>query len=256
MSQVLLITGGSRGIGAATAVLAAERGFDVAVNYRNDVDAAEKVVGAVRHRGRRAVAIQADVSIPEDIERLFEAVDASLGPLTALVNSAGVGSNATRVEDFEADALDRLFCTNVLGLILASREAVRRLSTRRGGNGGVIVNVSSMAGTIGGRPGASHYAASKAAVDAFTTGLAKEVAAEGIRAVAVRPGFTRTDMTQRWRTDPETLTRVASTIPFGRPANVEEIAAPIVWLLSAEASFISGAHLDISGGGFLLGNAA
>jgi NAD(P)-dependent dehydrogenase (short-subunit alcohol dehydrogenase family) len=252
MRQVLLITGGSRGIGAATAVLAAERGFDVAVNYRRDAEAAGRVVETVREKGRRAVAIQADVAVPSDVERLFERVDETLGALSALVNCAGIGYNA-RVEDSDPVALERLFRTNVIGLILASREAVRRLSTHRGGAGGVIVNVSSMAATIGGRPGASHYAASKSAVDAFTAGLAKEVAAEGIRAVAVRPGFTRTDMTGSWSADPQAFAGIVATIPFGRPGEVIEIARPIVWLLSEEASFVSGAHLDVSGGGFLVG---
>lgn len=253
MAKVLLVTGASRGIGAATAKLAAERGFDVAINYRKDAEAAASVVEAIRATGRRAVAIQADISQPADVERLFRAVDDALGPLSALVNSAGVGSGGVRVEDAEPEALQRLFNTNVIGLILASREAVRRLSIRHGGQGGVIVNVSSMAATIGGRPGASLYAASKAAVDVFTTGLAKEVAAEGIRAVAVRPGFTCTDMTRSWSSDPQVLANVVATIPFGRAGEAIEIARPIVWLLSEEASFISGAHLDVSGGGFLIG---
>lgn len=253
MPRVLLITGASRGIGAATAVLAAERGFDVAVNYRRDAEAAGRVVDAVREKGRRAVAIQADVAVAADVERLFKTVDETLGQLSALVNGAGIGSGGARVEDTDPVELERLFRTNVIGLILASREAVRRLSTRHGGQGGAIVNVSSMAATIGGRPGASHYAASKGAVDAFTTGLAKEVAGEGIRAVAVRPGFTRTDMTRSWSADPQLFADIAATIPFGRPAEAAEIARPIVWLLSEEASFVSGAHLDISGGGFLIG---
>lgn len=253
MSKVLLVTGGSRGIGAATARLAAERGYDVAINYRNDAAAADAVVAAVRATGRRALAVQADISDEADVVRLFSTVDRELGGLSALVNSAGVGLGPTRVAESDAGQLERLFRTNVIGLILASREAVRRLSTRHGGAGGVIVNVSSMAATIGGRPGSSHYAASKAAVDAFTTGLAKEVAPEGIRAVSVRPGFTATDMTRAWLDNPLVSAGTAATIPLGRPANVDEIARPIVWLLSDEASFVSGAHLDISGGGFLIG---
>jgi NAD(P)-dependent dehydrogenase (short-subunit alcohol dehydrogenase family) len=252
MAKVLLVTGGSRGIGAATALLAAERGYDVAINYRADAAAADRVVSAIHALGRRAIAVQADVSKPDDVVRLFNTVDKELGPLSALVNSAGVGSNA-RVEDSDPAALAQLFNTNVIGLILASREAVRRLSTKHGGRGGVIVNVSSMAATIGGRPGASHYAASKAAVDAFTTGLAKEVAREGVRAVSVRPGFTHTDMTEAVSADPAAHAAIVSTIPFGRAGEAIEIARPIVWLLSDEASFVSGAHLDVSGGGFLVG---
>jgi len=253
MAKVLLVTGGSRGIGAATARLAAERGYDVAINYLQDSGAADGVVQDIRALGRRAIAVQADVSVPDDVVRLFKTVDQELGPLSALVNSAGVGSSGVRVEDSDPAALERLFRTNVIGLILAAREAVRRLSTKHGGQGGVIVNVSSMAATIGGRPGASHYAASKAAVDAFTTGLAKEVGGEGIRAVSVRRGFTRTDMTDAWSKDPKVLAGIVATLPLGRAGEAIEIARPIVWLLSDEASFVSGAHLDVSGGGFLVG---
>lgn len=253
MGKVLLVTGGSRGIGAATARLAASHGYDVAIGYREDESSAEAVAREVQASGQRAVAIRADLSNPGEVERLFLTVDRELGTLSALVNSAGVGSGGVRVEDSDPVALERMFRVNVIGLMLASREAVRRLSTKNGGLGGVIVNVSSMAATIGGRPGAAHYAASKAAVDSFTTGLAKEVAAEGIRAVAVRPGFTRTDMTSSWSQDPDVHARVVATIPFGRAAEAIDIARPIVWLLSDEASFVSGAHLDISGGGFLVG---
>lgn len=253
MAKVLLITGGSRGIGAATARIAAARGYDVAINYLQDAAAANRLVDEITHLGQRAIAVQADVGQEIDVMRLFETVDRELGRLNALVNSAGIGSGAVPVADTDAADLDRLLRTNVQGTILASREAVRRLSTRRGGRGGAIVNVSSMAATIGGRPGATLYAASKAAVDAFTTGLAKEVAAEGIRVSAVRPGFTRTDMTSSWSSDPEVYRRIAGTIPVGRPGEVEEIAHPILWLLSEEASFVSGAHLNVPGGGFVIG---
>lgn len=252
MSKVLLVTGGSRGIGAATAIQAARHGYDVAISYRQDRLKAQKVVAEIEKLGQRAIAIEANVQDPTAIIRLFEAVDQAFGRLDALVNSAGIG-HITRIEDTEPQALHSLFATNVFGSILASREAIKRLSTRHGGRGGAIINISSMAATIGGRPGAALYAASKAAIDAFTTGLAKEVAPEGIRAISVRPGFTHTDMTEASAADPEVAAAITATIPLGRAAEADEIARPVVWLLSADASFISGAHLDISGGGFLVG---
>lgn len=251
MSKVLIITGGASGIGAATARLAAAKGYSIAINYRTRAHEANRLVEELKLFGVAAIAVAADIANPDDVIRLYATVDAELGLVTAVVNSAGIGTTPTRVEDSNPVELQRLFATNVLGLILSTREAVRRMSTLRGGKGGVIINLSSMAATIGGRPGASLYAASKAAVDAFTVGLAKEVGAEGIRAVSVRPGFTLTEMTAG--TDPRRLEEIASTIPFGRVGQVEEIAAPIVWLLSSEASFISGTLFDISGGGFALG---
>lgn len=253
MSKVLLITGGASGIGAATARLAAAKGYSIAINYRSRKDEALQLTKELKIAGVRAIAVQADIAVPEDVARLYETVDKELGRVTALVNSAGIGTAMTRVENVDPAELQRLFQTNVFGLILSTREAVRRMSTARGGTGGVIVNLSSMAATIGGRPGASLYAASKAAVDAFTVGLAKEVGAEGIRAVSVRPGFTLTEMTAGVAADPQLLEEIAATIPFGRIGRVEEIAAPIVWLLSSEASFVSGDLFDISGGGFKVG---
>ncbi|NTU52740.1 MAG: SDR family oxidoreductase [Chlorobiaceae bacterium] len=253
MSEVLLITGGASGIGAATARLAARKGYDIAINYRSREREAELLVEELKKTGVRVIAVQADIACPGDIERMFEEVTERLGVLTALVNSAGVLSGRTRVDEADATLLTRLFQTNVTGLILSTREAVRRMSTAHGGKGGVIVNVSSMAATIGGRPGVSLYGSSKAAVDVFTVGLAREVAAEGIRAVAVRPGFTITEMTAEYTNDPDRYAEIASSIPLGRPANVDEIARPIVWLLSDEASFITGALLDVSGGGFNIG---
>lgn len=251
--KVLVITGGATGIGAATARLAAKKGYSVAVNYRTREDKAARLVGELGEAGVRAVAVQADISKPQDVERLFVTVDKALGPVTALVNSAGIGSGRIRVEDVDHALLERLFKTNVFGLILSSREAVRRMSTARGGRGGVIVNLSSMAATIGGRPGASIYAATKGAVDVFTVGLAREVAREGIRAISVRPGFTITEMTAGVSRDPGFLEEISASIPVGRTGRVEEVAGPIAWLLSEEASFISGATLDISGGGFVVG---
>ncbi|MGH6917843.1 MAG: SDR family NAD(P)-dependent oxidoreductase, partial [Geminicoccaceae bacterium] len=193
MTGILLITGGSRGIGAATARLAAQKGYAIAINYRAAREEAEALVAAIEADGGRAIAVQADVAAQEQVEAMFRAVD-GFGPLTALVNSAGI-SLAARVADLEQGALERLLAINVIGTMLCCREAVRRMSTRLGGQGGAIVNVSSMAATIGGRPGRVAYAASKGAVDSFTIGLAKEVAREGIRVNALRPGMTMTDMT-------------------------------------------------------------
>lgn len=252
MSGALLVTGASRGIGAATARLAAAGGWRVAVNYRNDESAARRVVAQVESTGGSACALQGDVSVEADVERLFREAEEALGPISGLVNNAGTTGNGSRVADFRADTLLRLLSVNVVGLQLCCREAVRRMSTRLGGAGGAIVNVSSMAATIGGRAGASDYAASKAAVDAFTTGLAKEVSGEGIRVNAVRPGMTLTDMTAGVNESPERRARIEASIPMHRIAEADEIARPIVWLLSQEASFVSGARLDASGGGFLV----
>ena len=253
MTGVLLITGGSRGIGAATARLAAAEGYQVAVNYRTARAAAEAVVAEIETAGGRAAAFQGDVAHESDVERLFAEVEARLGAPAALVNSAGISPGKRAVADFEADELARLIAVNVVGTMLCCREAVRRMSSARGGAGGAIVNVSSMAAVTGGRPGSSHYAATKAAVDAFTIGLAKEVATEGIRVNAVRPGMTLTDMTEPALGDPAARAAIAATIAMNRVAAPEEIARPIVWLLSEAASFVSGCCLDASGGGFTIG---
>jgi NAD(P)-dependent dehydrogenase (short-subunit alcohol dehydrogenase family) len=253
MSKNLLITGGASGIGASVARLAAGQGWSIAINYRSREAEAFGLVEELKGGGTRAFAIRADVSEPAQIERLYAEADEKLGTLAAVVNSAGIGFPPTRVEDTDPEKLERLFRTNVLGVILSSKEAARRLSTRHGGSGGVVINVSSMAATIGGRPGSSQYAASKAAVDAFSVGFGKEVGREGIRVISVRPGFTATPMTDETIADPARGPAIAATIPLGRPARVEEIAAPIVWLLSDAASFISGTCIDLSGGGFLIG---
>jgi NAD(P)-dependent dehydrogenase (short-subunit alcohol dehydrogenase family) len=254
MTKVLIVTGGASGIGAATARLGAARGYAVAINYRTREDEAGRLVEELQTTGARAVAIQADCRRAIEIAHLFATVDHELGPVTALVNSAGISLPPTRVADADPLEIENLLTTNVLGLMLCCREAVRRMSRRGAGFGGVIINVSSMAATIGGRPGSSHYAASKAAVDSFTLGLAKEVADQGIRAIAVRPGYTETGMTRRSTRDPSLAAAIAGSIPIGRPARVEEVAKPIVWLLSEEASFITGACIDISGGGFTIVN--
>lgn len=253
MNKTILITGGASGIGAATARLAAAAGYRVAINFRSRADEAAALVGAIERGGSRAVAIAADVAKPADIARLFAETERALGAVGALVNSAGISGSAASVADFDAAELERMFAINVVGLMLCCREAARRMSTRRGGAGGAIVNVSSMAGTIGGRAGKSHYAASKAAVDAFTVGFAKEVAAEGIRVNAIRPGVVRTDMTAESLAQPARRADIETTIPMRRPGEADEIARPILWLLSDEASFISGARLDASGGGFVIG---
>ena len=248
----LLITGGARGIGRATALLAAGQGWDIAVGWRERKDAADAVVAEVEAMGRHAVAVQADVADEASIAAMFAAVDKAMGPLAGLVNSAGIGYHA-RVDGFVGTPLHELFAVNVVGTMLCCREAVRRMSTLHGGSGGAIVNVSSMAATIGGRPGASAYAASKGAVDVFSTGLSKEVAAEGIRVNVVRPGVTLTDMTAQIRDDPARQAAIAASIPMQRVGQPEEVAETIVWLLSEKASFVTGTHLNVGGGGFVIG---
>ena len=252
MDGAVVVTGSSRGIGAATARLAAARGYTVAVTYRADRAAAEAVAAEI---GRDAIALQADIAREDDVVALFAAVDDWRGqrPLAGLVNNAGVDGGRDPIEAQTAAALAPLYSVNVVGTALCCREAVRRMAGRNGGPGGAIVNVSSMSATIGGRPGAAFYAASKAAVDTLTVGLAKEVAGEGVRVNAVRPGMTLTDMTAARLTDPVRRAEIDATIPMHRPATPEEVAAPIVWLLSDEASFVSGCLLDVSGGGFVVG---
>lgn len=253
MAETILITGGASGIGAATAKLAASRGHRVAINYRSRDKQASAVVADIAGRGGSAVALPGDVTREADIACLFDEAERTFGPVTRLVNSAGIGGGVQRVQDFDETGLARLFAVNVTGLMLCCREAARRMSTKRGGTGGVIVNVSSMAATIGGRPGKSHYAASKAAIDAFTVGFAKDVAQEGIRVNAVRPGVVLTEMTEDGLSDPASRAAIETTIAMGRVGEAREIATAILWLLSDEATFVSGATLDASGGGFVFG---
>ncbi len=251
MKGICVITGGARGIGRATARIAARDGWDIAIGYRERADAADAVVAEVRALGRRAQSFKADVADEAQVVQLFERVESALGPIGAVVNSAGIAFH-NRVEALDASQLTRMFEVNVIGLMLSCREAALRMSTARGGAGGAIVNVSSMAATIGGRPGASTYAASKAAVDVFTTGFAKEVGPEGIRVNAVRPGVTDTDMIERLRS-PAVRAAIEAGIPMRRFGEPEEVAEAVVWLLSEKAAFVTGAHVNVAGGGFVIG---
>jgi NAD(P)-dependent dehydrogenase (short-subunit alcohol dehydrogenase family) len=247
MPGTLLVTGASRGIGAATARLAAARGWAVCVNYRQDRGAAEAVVADIETGGGRAVAVAADVGSEADVVRLFEACDRELGPVTALVNNAAILETQMRVDQMDAARRHRVFAANVIGTLLCSREAIRRMSTRHGGPGGAIVNVSSVAARLGSPGEYVDYAATKDAVDTATLGLAREVAGEGIRVNAVRPGFIYTDIHASGG-EPERVDRVKTTIPMQRGGSVDEVAYAILWLLSDEASFTTGAILDVGGG--------
>ena len=243
MSRVLIVTGGGRGIGAATCLEAAVRGYRVCVNYLANRARADGVVHEIRDGGGTAIAIQADVASEDDVVRLFETVDGELGPLTGLVNAAGTNEPQTRVEDVEGDALARCLAVNVIGSMLSAREAIRRLSTTHGGKGGAIVNVSSAAARLGGGGRVVPYATSKGAIDTFTFGLAQEVAAEGVRVNAVSPGVIDTEMQP-----PGRIEQMAPTLPMRRAGDASEVAQAILWLLSDEASYVSGTVLDVSGG--------
>lgn len=247
MDKVIIITGGSRGIGAATARAAARDGFHVCISYRHNKEAADAVVNEISATGEKAVAIQADVSQEADVVRLFEQADTALGPLTALVNNAGILEAQMRVQDMDAARLSRVLSTNVIGSFLCAREAVRRMSTSRGGNGGAIVNVSSAAARLGSPNEYIDYAASKGAIDTFTLGLAKEVAPDGIRVNAVRPGVIYTDM-HATGGEPARVERVKGAVPMQRGGYAEEVAEAILWLLSKKSSYSTGALLDVSGG--------
>jgi NAD(P)-dependent dehydrogenase (short-subunit alcohol dehydrogenase family) len=244
MSGVMLITGGGRGIGAATARLAAERGYAVCVNYRADENSARKLVDEI---GKKAIAVPADVSSEADVLRLFTTMDEKLGRLTVLVNNAGIVDRSSRVEAMSAERIQRMLAINVTGSFLCAREAVKRMSKRNGGAGGAIVNLSSIASRLGGAGEYVDYAASKGAIDSFTIGLAKEVGAEGIRVNAVRPGIIRTDI-HLASGDPGRVERIGPSAPLQRPGEAEEVARAIVWLLSEEASYMTGALVDVTGG--------
>jgi NAD(P)-dependent dehydrogenase (short-subunit alcohol dehydrogenase family) len=247
MTKTILITGASRGIGAACALLAAGRGYQVAVNYRSDADAAAQVVRAIESAGGSAFAVQADVSREDEVLRMFAEVDARWGRLDALVNNAGILARQMRVEQMDAARIGRILATNVTGSFLCAREAVLRMSTRHGGSGGAIVNVSSRAGVLGAAGEYVDYAASKAALDALTIGLAKETANEGIRVNGVRPGLIDTDMHASGG-EPGRIERLKSSVPMGRGGEAEEVARAILWLLSDEASYTTGSFIEVSGG--------
>lgn len=245
--RVALVTGASRGIGAATARRLAAQGWAVAVNYRSDRTGAEAVVAAIVAGGGAAVALAADIADEAAVERLFADCVDRLGTLHGLVNNAGTLEAQMPLADMRADRLHRVFATNVVGTMLCAREAVRRLSTARGGAGGAIVNVSSAASRLGSPHEYVDYAASKGAVDSFTLGLAREVAGEGIRVNAVRPGFIETGIHARGG-DPDRLARLAPALPMGRAGRADEVAQAITWLLSDAAAYTTGALLDVSGG--------
>ncbi len=247
MSRVLLVTGGGRGIGAATCLLAAQRGYAVAVNYQSNSLAADEVVRQICASGGTAMAVPADVADEAQVLRMFAQVDAKLGRLDALVNNAGVVDVTQRVDEMSVARWQRMFNTNVIGSMLCAREAVRRMSTRHGGPGGAIVNVSSVAAKLGSAGQYVDYAASKAAIDTFTLGLAHEVATEGVRVNAVRPGIIDTEIHASGG-QPDRAQRLSHLIPMKRPGTAQEIAAAIVWLLSDEASYTTGAVLDVGGG--------
>lgn len=247
MKKIILITGASRGIGAATARLAAEQGYAVCVNYLNNRAAADALVRDITVKAGNAIAVQADVSVEAEVIRLFKTVDEFLGPLTALVNNVGIVERQTRVENMDAARVNRVLAVNVTASILCAREAIRRMSMKHGGQGGAIVNVSSIAAKLGSPDEYVDYAAAKAAIDTFTIGLAKEVAQEGIRVNAVRPGVVYTDIHGSGG-EPNRVERVKEYVPMKRGGQPDEIARAILWLLSGEASYCTGAILDVSGG--------
>jgi NAD(P)-dependent dehydrogenase (short-subunit alcohol dehydrogenase family) len=245
--KVIIVTGGSRGIGAAVAQTAAARGYAVCLNYVANAPAANAVVDSITAAGGRAIAVRADMAVEAEILQLFATVDRELGTLTALVNNAGILAPQMRVDEMTAERINRVLLTNITGSFLCAREAVRRMSTRHGGTGGAIVNLSSMAAKLGGSGEYVDYAASKGAIDAFTVGLAKEVAAEGIRVNAVRPGLIYTDIHasggEAGRVD-----RLKEAVPMKRGGSAQEVANAILWLLSDEASYATGTFIDVSGG--------
>ncbi|MEO8023922.1 SDR family oxidoreductase [Polaromonas sp.] len=247
MSQIVLITGASRGIGAATALLAARAGYAVAVNYTANSLAADEVVRQIRQGGGTAITVQADVAEESQVLAMFDKVGAKLGRLTALVNNAGVVDRTERVDGMSVARLKRMFDINVIGAMVCAREAVKRMSTRYGGAGGAIVNVSSAAARLGGPGQYVDYAAAKGAIDTFTVGLAKEVATEGIRVNAVRPGIIETEIHASGGL-PERARDLAPQVPMQRAGTAGEVAQAIVWLLSEDSSYTTGAFLDVAGG--------
>jgi NAD(P)-dependent dehydrogenase (short-subunit alcohol dehydrogenase family) len=247
MKKIILITGGSRGIGAATARLAALRGYGVCISYLGNKAAADSVVHEIISAGGNALALQADVAKETDVIKMFQQVDHTFGKLTALVNNAGILEMQSRIEDMSAERLNKIFATNITGSFICAREAIKRMSTKHGGAGGAIVNLSSAASRIGSPGEYVDYAASKGAIDTFTMGLSKEVAAEGIRVNAVRPGVIYTDIHASGG-EPGRVDRVKDSVPMKRGGTAEEVAQTIMWLLSDEASYTTGAIVDVAGG--------
>lgn len=247
MNKIVLVTGASRGIGAATAILAAKHGYDVCVNYLHNKEHAEKVVETIESLGTKAIAVAADISKENHVLRLFETIDNELGHISALVNNAGILQKQTRLEHITTERLEHIFATNVIGSFLCAREAIKRMSTKHGGSGGAIVNVSSGAALSGAPHEYVDYAASKGAIDSFTIGLAREVAEEGIRVNAVRPGFIYTDIHASGG-EPERIERVKHGVPLKRGGYPEEVAEAILWLLSDSASYTTASFIDVMGG--------
>jgi NAD(P)-dependent dehydrogenase (short-subunit alcohol dehydrogenase family) len=247
LSRPIIITGASRGIGAATALLAAQRGYAVCVNYRSGRSAAEQLVAKIAANGTRAIAVQGDVSVEADVLRLFDACEAQFGRPQALVNNAGILEKQMRLESMSVERVQRVLATNVVGTFLCTREAVRRMSTRHGGAGGAIVNLSSLAARLGAPDEYVDYAASKGAIDAMTIGLSKELAGDGIRINAVRPGLIYTDMHASGG-EPGRVDRLKHSLPLKRGGTPEEVAQAVLWLLSDEASYTTGTFIEVSGG--------
>lgn len=245
--KVLVVTGGSRGIGAAVARLAAEQGYAVCLSYLNHREGADEVLASIAAQGGTALACRADVAVEQDVVRLFEQVDASLGRVTALVNNAGILERQSLVDNMDAARIGRIFSTNVIGSFICAREAIRRMSTKHGGCGGAIVNMSSRASRLGAPGEYVDYAASKGAIDTFTVGLAKEVAAEGIRVNAVSPGIIYTEIHASGG-DPDRVERMKDVVPMKRGGTAEEVARAVLWLLSDAASYTTGASIDVAGG--------
>lgn len=247
MPPVLLITGGSRGIGAATARLAARAGYDVAINYAGNRDAAEEVAADVRSEGRRALVVQADVADSAQIKALFARVDSELGALTAFFNNAGILYPHARFTDITETQLDRMIAVNFKGAYIAAQEAARRLSTRLGGQGGAIVNMSSMGAKLGGAFECTDYGATKGAIETLTIGMAKELAGEGVRVNAVRPGLIATEI-HASAGEPGRVARLMGTVPLGRAGTAEDVAEAVLWLLSDKAAYTTGVIIDVAGG--------
>jgi NAD(P)-dependent dehydrogenase (short-subunit alcohol dehydrogenase family) len=248
MTKSVIVTGGSRGIGAAISMQAAAAGYEVCVNYSSNEEAATNVVNSIRQKGGTAIAVKADMGVEADILIMFETVDKELAPLGALVNNAGITGLASTVENMSYDRLNTLFQLNVIGPFIAAREAIKRMSTKQGGVGGSIVNISSVAARIGSPGEYVDYAASKGAIDSMTLGLSKEVAEDGIRVNAVRPGIIDTEIHALSTGEPGRVDRIKGMVPMKRGGEADEIAAAVMWLISDEASYTNGALLDVSGG--------